>query len=195
MAITGENRATLEEYWRKLPNVDTTQGFKNWLLSDSYDNTYQHWGTGDSYTEITFEQFQTHILKQNNMKKIIGYKLSGVATTQEVARLLDCDDDIDSNGLFFNARQAASSTGQRARDLKVFDIWFIPVYEDDIITIGSYVAKKDGFNVSVGCQNYNKEQLEVIQGLLKREVKHEVKVDGINITLEHINKLLALLNI
>ena len=76
----------------------------------------------------------------------------------------------------------------------VLDVWFTPIYEDDKVEIGSYEAKKDGFNVAVGCQTYAKDTLLVIQSLLKRDIKHEVKVYGINITLEHINKLLDLLN-
>lgn len=185
--ITPENR----EFLKNTDDILFEKGY-NYTMGGYYWNKRGSRSTEDR-TEITFEQFQTHILKQN-MKKIIGYKLSGVATAQEVARLLNCDDYIDNQGLFFTAAQAVSPSGQKAKDLKVFDIWFTPVYEDDKVMIGTYEATKDGFNVVVGCQTYNKETLLVIQSLLGRGTKHEIKVEGINITLEDINKLLALLN-
>lgn len=199
--ITKENKETIEQW---LGNHNFNLGTHSCVHYDKnacdISNVSQF---KKGATEITFEQFQTHILKQNNMKKIIGYKLKdNLWIGDRKDRVLD---GIAKVGLIFTSsteeninqvmfRMAHPAVIENYKAAGVLDVWFTPIYEDDKVEIGSYVAKKDGFNVAVGCQTYTKDTLLVIQSLLKRETKHEVKVDGINITLEHINKLLALLN-
>jgi hypothetical protein len=60
--LTEEQKAVAEAYWRECPNVDTNISFKNWLLSHIADGTYMHWGYGEDYVEISFEQFNRHVV-------------------------------------------------------------------------------------------------------------------------------------
>jgi hypothetical protein len=70
--ITEDNREVLEQWRIKQPNVDqcnritclSPYALNYWLISDKYDGSYMDWGGGDSYQEITFEEFKKYVLME-----------------------------------------------------------------------------------------------------------------------------------
>ena len=82
--ITDESKETLEKHRLTLPKqtsdvhsvlCDDAHG-KFYLSTDKEYSDYQFWGKSriENYTEITFEQFKTHILKEKTMEKEILQK-------------------------------------------------------------------------------------------------------------------------
>lgn len=63
--LNEEQKAVAEEYWKQCPDVDSDMTFKNWLLSHRGDGSYMHWGHGEGYVEISFEQFNRHVVQPN----------------------------------------------------------------------------------------------------------------------------------
>lgn len=90
--------------------------------------------------ELIFLNNKVEEMKQEN-KKLIGYKLNGVATAQQVATLAECDPKIYSNGCFliypdhFDTTGSGYGVGTRLEKLGILDIWFTPVYEEETKTI------------------------------------------------------------
>lgn len=80
---------------------------------------------------------------------IVGYKLSGVADRKTVDKVLNHSmpylGDILLSGIskhttemtdeeksvYFTRGHVGGSLVQRARDLKILDLWFIPIYEHE----------------------------------------------------------------
>ncbi len=142
--ITKVNRDILEKYRSKLPDVSLAytclldKSLNHYLLNEDVacDKTYMlyvaelpSWG---NYTEITLEQFKTYILKEKTMEKeIIGYKLNGKATAEEVSILLKCDKQVYSDGTFFTKGHLNSDVIKKAKSLGILDIWFEPVFKEE----------------------------------------------------------------
>ena len=74
-------------------------------------------------------------------KKLIGYKLNGKVTADEVAALLDCSETVYSDGRFFKEEHLGSLTIERAQKLGILDLWFEPVYEEEF-KVGDWVELK-----------------------------------------------------
>jgi len=65
-------------------------------------------------------------------RKLIGYKLSGKASAEEIARILNCSAKLYEHDLFFGPQHLDSLVLKKVKELGVLDIWFIPVFEDEI---------------------------------------------------------------
>jgi hypothetical protein len=65
-------------------------------------------------------------------RKLIGYKLSGKVSAEEIARILYCSVDLYEHDLFFGQQHLDSLVFKKVKELGVLDIWFIPVFEDEI---------------------------------------------------------------
>jgi hypothetical protein len=63
--LTPDEAAIARAYWEQCPNVDSNMTFKHWLLSHRGDGSYMHWGYGEGYVEISFEQFNRHVVQPN----------------------------------------------------------------------------------------------------------------------------------
>lgn len=94
--------------------------------------------------ELIFLDKKPEEMKQEN-KKLIGYKLNGTVTAQQVADLIQCSPDIYTNGCFllypthFDVGRVCNvkGAGNKLKELGVLDLWFTPVYEEEIKTITS----------------------------------------------------------
>jgi len=67
------------------------------------------------------------------MTEITGYKLNGIVTRGEVDKLLAYTMpiwDMDDKDIYFIRGHIGGSLVLKLKELKVFDIWFIPVYKD-----------------------------------------------------------------
>lgn len=88
------------------------------------------------YTEITLEQFKKHVLKQSDMKEIIGYKLKNDCKQYEEAALKLINNKTLSftelggatDGCLFKINSICE---QKYKTAGVLDLWFEPVYEEN----------------------------------------------------------------
>lgn len=73
--ITEEHKCNLKAYWLKLPKVDSSYIFQDWLISDKRsDNSYLIYNkdslTAWGYTEISFSDFERLVLKKEQSNNI-----------------------------------------------------------------------------------------------------------------------------
>lgn len=96
-----------------------------------------------SYTEITFEQFKKYVLKntmQENNKKIVGYKLIKPEYMEAIEKIANKNIIGENNGVrtYFNNNILSYRAQISINNLKeagVLDIWFEPLYEEEVKTI------------------------------------------------------------
>lgn len=136
------------------------------------------------YTEITTEQFKTHVLKQTNMYQ---YKFRfGMDKYQAAANSIVGTTNIESfdkNSFAYNKLKVAG----------VLDVWFEEVIINPPVKVMGYEAVKSGDSIKFGCQYIPIITLEAIRDLMTRqEFTTELKIGTDYITLNMINKLLAL---
>lgn len=157
-----EEEFVLPECWFVLYNTreefDIINKFcgKNWIYSDSKDKCGYH-NNGDDqinsgnwvgsvksakekllekgYVQITFEQFQKYVLKQETMEKeIIGYKLIKPEYEGAAAKLIYNGDKI--HGLV-----QVNSEWNILKEAGVLDLWFEPVFkEEKTFKVGDWVS-------------------------------------------------------
>ena len=143
--VTEDNKGLLDSWRINQKTYANVLDLWGWLVSDSFwDSTHCSFSIvlPSGYTEITFEQFKKYVLKQGSMeKKLIGYKLNGKVTADEVAALLDCSETVYSDGRFFKEEHLGSLTIERAQKLGILDLWFEPVYEEEF-KVGDWVELK-----------------------------------------------------
>ena len=98
---------------------------------------------GDSnFPEITFEQFKTHVLKQDTMQKLLGYKFKSNQSELIKAALA-----IEGNNAFglasiysFILKPGINQTSiNKLNQAGVLDLWFDKVYEEEF-KVGDYVV-------------------------------------------------------
>jgi len=91
--ITEANREVLEQWRIKQPGVMADpkitclvyDSLNYWLISETYDGSYLHWGDTSEYKEISYEQFQQHVLNQNTEMKTYLTKISDLKKIHDVA--------------------------------------------------------------------------------------------------------------
>ena len=137
--IYSENESVLKEYWLNQP-YEHEFGFQGYLLSEcSWDNSGLNYAsniriaTSNKYTEITFEQFKTYVLKSKVMdKKLIGYNLKSEFKSMEDAASYIA---FQNRGWTINIPQFVvgerDTEIDRFRRAGVLDLWFDKVYEDE----------------------------------------------------------------
>lgn len=153
-----------EENYEKFKHLRQLTLSNGYITSISYGNL--SWGSWCSfipsnYEEIPFEMFEYFILKpiqekikENKMeKKLIGYKLNGKVTVEQLAKLLDCNENT-KDCMFFWEPNLKSPVVQRAKNLGILDIWFNPVYEEpykvgDWVIFEGYSSDYDGKAVQI----------------------------------------------
>lgn len=140
-------------------------------------NSPNAWATlspGKSYV-MTVEDFYESTYKPipgKGIKKLIGYKLSGIVSAKDAAHFLDCSDEVH-NGLFFSNADFGGKALTKAEKTKVLDIWFTPVYEEIlthlkvVLSDGSAVkVTKDGIEYDIQFTDV-KLPIEFIKAILK----------------------------
>lgn len=113
------------------------------LISDNIwvSNLYCALG---QYTEITFEQFKQHVLKQKTEttmgKKIIGYNLRPEFENlkYDIAKTLGCHTGNIPNGCWL-PQLGINGVTEKAKKLGVLDLWFEPVYSQPY-KVGDFVV-------------------------------------------------------
>jgi hypothetical protein len=132
--ITDESKETLEKHRLTLPKqtsdvhsilCDNAHG-KFYLSTDEEYSDYQFWGKSriENYTEITFKQFKTHILKEKTMEKgIIEYKLKFAKYIKAANTITGTNTDYTKNGFIPD-----SVAYKKHKEAGVLDLWFEPVY-------------------------------------------------------------------
>jgi len=148
----------------KHPNHPVIE-YLNEKFNSNYDGGATYYGVKNNYSYnnfshegpfgklLTLEEFELIFLDKKieevktdnkDMKKLIGYKLNGKVTAQQVADLINCSPDVYSNGCFllypthfdvggFNG--ICKGAGNKLKELGVLDTWFTPVYEESTKTI------------------------------------------------------------
>jgi hypothetical protein len=159
----------------------------------------------EGYTEITFEQFQQYVLKENNMnKEIIGYKL--IKPEYEKAALTLCN--LKNWGISTRDKTLdlfEQHLINRVKEAGVLDLWFEPVYavEKTLPKINSYEGfLKDDYVVYNNCAKFHKRFFEVLNGFTKSHEQYNfnfkeqnraiksIKLDsGVEITIEQIKQI------
>jgi len=149
---------TTEEYFKRQKDIKelTYEEFielYDFELPDEVYNSY--------YTEITFEEFNIYILKEEPMKKkIIGYRLAKPEYKKAASIIaVDCLCDFSKTFLI------DTKPVEFWKKSKVLDLWFEPVYEEVEVTLP-----------------FGKD-LVVIH-------KDSVNIDGVNVDFYYISKLL-----
>ena len=117
---------------------------------DGYCTYSEIW---DGYKEITFEQFQKNVLKQDDMeKKIIGYNL--INPEFEDAYLALCPiGNYPGRNMGLEADVLRKENIIALKKAGVLDLWFEPVYEEEYpnITINGYKGEFFNDYVKFGC--------------------------------------------
>lgn len=107
----------------------------------SIDKCHQGQVLESDYTEITFEQFEKHILNQSNTmnKEIIGYKFKPeFEHLKEIAeKIATSDGDFNDLPLtHYLKRNCWGTFKERLEQAGVLNLWFKPVYEAKKVMIG-----------------------------------------------------------
>jgi hypothetical protein len=143
--VTEENQSTLKEWVESRPDFDKAyvircnhlkEGY--YVVSDRYDGSYQLWieeleGFCHMFSEITFDQFKKHVLKQNQEpvieKKLIGYILKN----KEMYTAASIIAFKNVGGTYYWAEGRPDNRDTvitPLREAGVLDLWFEPVYDE-----------------------------------------------------------------
>jgi hypothetical protein len=135
-----EHDSILNEYARKAGGIhwnDTINHSANFYLHiDNGEYVFGTYEKDEKYTEITFEQFQKLVLKENKKDmKIIGYTLLKDIVDTKAGTLVDLEgnytpteeSDMDEFDYQFNPDKLSNTE------------WFSPIYEDEFI-VGEWVV-------------------------------------------------------
>ena len=189
---TPENYAIVNEWMNKHHNL--TPGVHGYYSSSAgYANNFNITKIDEGSTEITFEQFKEYVLKENNMKKIIGYKSKDQQSFNNAKKLADPGTYFGTGCTFSNGDTFTPGSGHADFFQKagVLYIWFTPIYEEDRIKkLGKYDVSMDGAFVKVGCTTYSKDALWGAKQVLEAPNVQAIKCDGLDLTLEDVNNLL-----
>ena len=110
-------------------------------MDNSLGTTSDHIKSG--YTEITFEQFKKHVLKNEDKmeKKIVGYKLikpEYLDAVHKIAKFAQSYTVPELEALI-KLNMPNSDTIELLKDAGVLDLWFEPVYEEEF-KVGDYIT-------------------------------------------------------
>lgn len=162
-------------------------------MTNKYDYTFGQ--------EITFEQFRKYILKEDIMsteKKISGYKLT--KPEYKGAALLICKtvNNWENSNASFDIRIDQTGYIDKLKAAGVFDIWFKPVYLEELSMINGYKGTVIGDIIKYGCAEFNidgiKNLIETSTHLGNRIIA-EFKLDsGVIITLHQFKEMLKVVN-
>lgn len=132
--VTEENLILIKKWIGKYNDYRITNT-TNTYTSDKTYFTYLEIALNRGYTEITFEQFKEHVLKQPmEEKKIIGYKLIRPEYKDLVVKALQLSSVHEPNIIM--AGMIAYYI-PKIKELGVMD-WFTPVYEEEF-KVGDWV--------------------------------------------------------
>lgn len=211
-----EEEFVLPEYWFVLYNTreefDIINSFynKGWIYLDyknkcGYHNNgnnqihNKNWvGSGpatkekllkNGYIQITFEQFQKHILKQETMKKeIIGYKLikpeyrhAAEAIVSQYDPYYDFknwDLNLEKDGDMFTKD---SNQSKWLKEAGVLDLWFEPGYKEKKQIIQMYSSNKGMFEIEVvdGKAYYRPENKELPKEWVKKIIERFMTINAV----------------
>lgn len=137
--------------------IEVSNGRLNDPASEYEYVSYEGSGEGlnHEYTEITFEQFQKYVLKQEEEmsdKKIIGYKLIKPEYEKAALKITGCDTYGWSSNSKFDMT-ATSIGAKRAVDAEILDKWFEPVFEEEY-KVGDWVYVVSGGAGAYGANDF-----------------------------------------
>lgn len=127
--------------WDYLKNINNS----NQNILDYSDKplvaSFSHFGNNTYYTEITFEQFKEHVLKE---RKIVGYKLVKEEYKKAVKAIINREDwfhnfdiNLKEKGFNFAYTDEKGSVHSNIKKSGVLDLWFEPVFEKETIKLKS----------------------------------------------------------
>lgn len=177
--------------------------FPNGVKYFNYNGNIPHFWSSEKnagYMEVTFEQFKKYILKQETMKPIIGWKLKeGLWLDSHKESVIA---GIAKIGLIHGDRQTEETINKTVSDFPnvienfkkagVLEAWFIPVYEEETVTIGTYTSEKIEGGVKFGCQSFDRADVRAIYRLFDKEINASLTIQGQTITKEMVEKLLKM---
>lgn len=155
---TTEEKFKLPEKWCVLSQgKDTYEKYlRPYLLKLRYDypdwdgkDYYYHFSPGEiisgkfiksGFTEITFEQFIRHVLKEEvmkeNDKEIISWKLKEDCKKNSKAAFYICTGYTNDNGIIGNV--GSPHDIKKLKDAGVLELWFEPIYKEKTLQFGDY---------------------------------------------------------
>lgn len=133
--VTDENKEVLQNWrfkkdFRNVFNIGSIVIWDYDRYTGSYDKTHSailSYERHPNSKEITFEQFKKYVLKQSNMKEIIGYKLIKPEYIKAVNIILDSIGNV----LFKDGITKDTATIELMKSTNVLDIWFEKIYEEE----------------------------------------------------------------
>jgi hypothetical protein len=193
--VTNQNRTLLNNYrtiimnFSKIPLPSDYSYMVN--CGGGNDNTY-------GFTEITFEQFKKYVLKQDNMKEIIGYKLVKPEYKEAILQIMKARNW--SNFPMLDSYESSGSI-KTLKEAGVLDLWFEPVYAEEkkLPKINGFEARWENNQIIYG-SNCAKFIPKFFIDLIKINDEHKVlggnrtiksiKLDsGVEITIEQIKQI------
>ena len=148
------------------------------------------------YTEITFDQFKTYVLKEKTMEKeIIGYKL--VKPKYEMASIKLLGWNLTTK-LLINISEKGDI--HRLKEAGVLDLWFEAVYAPkySLPTINSYQGSYENGIIKYGCAEFSKMFFEHLNStnshLGNRTIKSIKLSSDVEITIEEIKQIVEYIN-
>jgi len=93
-----------------------------------------------NFTEITFEQFKTHILKESTMEKeIIGYKLVKPEYKEVALKICNTFVNWENSLAEYDISVKQIRYVNKLKEAGVLDLWFEPVYKEEF-KVGEWVS-------------------------------------------------------
>jgi hypothetical protein len=200
--VTEENKTVLDGWKQKINPYSEPAGlFNQYLNYKGYNNFLK-----PEYTEITFEQFKKYVLKQDNMKEIIGYNLKN-DKYKEAARKLLVTHTVLGRDLRYQYDITHPDNIYALKQAGVLDLWFEPVYKEEktLPKLNGYEGKLEktmqleGDLIVYGCAKFSTywieelykafEKIELFSKNNTRKLK-SIKLDsGVEITIEQIKQI------
>lgn len=150
--VTKKNEKVIREWYNASYDIvgkwfkGQLNEFYSWSSSNDWSQkgSLNDWSQKGSLPELTLEQFKKHILKQTDMKKIIGYKFKEGCEKFEKAAVAICKPaDIEDFDLFEEQGYKVSMIADclaktKLEEAEVLGLWFEPVYEEPF-KVGDWV--------------------------------------------------------
>ena len=166
------------------------------LLSDKY---WQYISlVPKDYTEITFEQFKIHVLKESTMKKeIIGYKLKEefLHCKEYAAHIGEYNNRYDTQEYLLKESDRTLKCGIiRLKEAGVLDLWFEPVFAPDKpklpIINGNQCVDNGNKTITCGCTT---KSFDWILGI-DYAMGEEIDISGTKVSDKEIRQIVEYIN-
>jgi len=193
--VTDDNKEFLSN-WRKAGG-DVSDGYIKGGVDENSVSLRGLWiREPGKNTEITFEQFKIHILKESIMEKeILEYKLKFAEYIKAANTITGTSTDYTKHGFIPD-----SVAYKKLKEAGVLDLWFEKVYAPkySLPTINGYSGSYENGIIKYGCAEFSKMFFEHLNStnshLGNRTIKSIKLSSDVEISIEEIKQIVEYIN-